>query len=83
MWHPLDATWIPPVWDSEADVLESIRFMYTTGNYSCDCNRKQFIQYAKQKRRYIKAPCGDTLVLDTLAVRTPSGRMVDLLRKEA
>ena len=37
--HPLSASRIDPCWSSEADVVQTILWQYTEGNYGCDCNR--------------------------------------------
>lgn len=76
--HPLTAEFISPTWDSEAEILRTIEFMYTDGNYACDCNRKLFLARAKQQPEPVEDRCGDTLKIKSLRVLTPDGRDLDL-----
>ena len=69
------------VWDSEEDVFDTMRFIWTDGNYSCDCNRGDFIaRTAGLPDPDLK--CGHTLALITLTAIRPNGTEVDLACSE-
>lgn len=84
---PLTADQIPPGWEDEADLLHTMRYMFTEGNYACDCNRRMFLDQAAQK--YLETeedeedgedpyPCGQTLILESLTVIRPDGSEIAL-----
>lgn len=76
-WHPLTAKRSEPLWESEDNLLRSIEFMFTAGNYSCDCNLKDFIDNAHQ----IKVSgneCGNTMKIKTLTAIRPDGSECEL-----
>ena len=66
----LTATPIPPTWNTEEDLLGTMRFMYLAGNYSCDCNKSLFLARAHQSDQE-DLPCGDTMQLRRLTVIRP------------
>jgi hypothetical protein len=69
------------LWDSEEDVFDTMRFIWTDGNYSCDCNRGTFIaRTAGLPDPDLK--CGYTLALITLTAIRPNGAEVDLACSE-
>ena len=47
--HPLNATPIPPTWESEDHLISTTVFMFTEGNYACECNLKAFLDRAHQR----------------------------------
>lgn len=64
-----------------------MRYMFTEGNYACDCNRRMFLDQAAQK--YLETeedeedgedpyPCGQTLILESLTVIRPDGSEIAL-----
>lgn len=67
---PLDAVLIPPTWDDEADLFSSMEFMFTEGNYACDCNLGDFIARAHHEPDP-NMPCGETLDLIRLTAIRP------------
>lgn len=73
---PLSASLIKPTWPSEDELLRSMVFMFTGGNYSCDCNRLNFLDDAHQRPRKAGNDCGDTLVLQRLTAIRPDASEV-------
>ena len=71
---PLTAQWIPPIWDTEEEVLDGIRYQYLEGNESCDCNKLMSLARSLQQADLIETPCGDTVTIQRLTVRCPDGR---------
>lgn len=69
---PLDATLIPPTWESEEDLFGTILFMFTEGNYDCDCNLGDFLARAAGEDD-VDLPCGNTIRLSRLSVIRPDG----------
>jgi hypothetical protein len=78
--HPLDAMRIQPGWDDEHDLLRTIRWMFTEGNYGCDCNRKLFLDRAHQQEgdESWEYPCGDTMMIERITVIRPDGSEVEV-----
>lgn len=70
--HPLTATPIKPTWESEEDLIRTMVFSYTEGNYSCDCNRKAFLADAAQED-HEDDDCGDEIQLERLTLIRPDG----------
>jgi hypothetical protein len=70
--HPLSAYKINPIYDNENDLIRNIVYMFTEGNYSCDCNLAAFIAQAHQ-RDDPNMPCGDTIELKRLTLIRPDG----------
>ena len=73
--YPLDAYRLEPSWHDEADLLETIEYMFTEGNYSCDCNLRLFVARANRALEE-DFPCGDELDLVELTVITPKGEEI-------
>ena len=48
--------------------LEGIEFIFTEGNYACDCNRRAMINYAYD-HILPELPCGDKIKLLSLKVK--------------
>jgi len=69
--HPLTAKVIQPTWENEVGLLKSILFIYTKGNYSCDCNRRIMCAQAEQKPEPGDNPCGNEFTLKRLTVIRP------------
>lgn len=80
--HPLSAFRIGCEWESEADLLNTMRFMYLHGNYSCDCNRLLSLARSKQQDEPENTPCGNTLRLKRLTAIRPDGSEVILWEGE-
>jgi hypothetical protein len=70
---PLSAYRIKPLYDTEADLFDNMRFMYTDGNWSCDCNKTLFWCRSQQLSEPDESVCGDTMVLAKLTVIRPDG----------
>lgn len=79
---PLSAERIQPTWESEEDVLSGMVFMYTDGNYSCDCNKTLFWCRSQQLEEPEHPPCGDTMVLAKLTAIRPDGSEVEIWKAE-
>ena len=68
---PINADLIRPAWSSEDELIDSIVYMYTKGNYSCDCNRSLFIARAYQEDEPNNVNCGHTIELERLTLIRP------------
>ena len=78
---PLDADRMQCGYDNEQELFEGIEFMFTEGNYSCDCNRRLFLARAHQQDDPGDGednPCGDTMILERLTAIRPDGSEVIL-----
>lgn len=73
----LEIAWNKPVWEDEEDLLHSIHWAFTEGNYSCDCNLKSFLDQSEQLDSD-EYSCGDTLVIASLIVVRPDGSEIVL-----
>lgn len=71
--HPLTAQSIAPPFASEQDLFDSLRHQFLEGNYSCDCNRRTFLDQATGVTASIEHPCGHTLTLQSLTAIRPDG----------
>jgi hypothetical protein len=71
-WSPLTATRIGCLYENEAAVFEAMQYMYTQGNYSCDCN-KTLAWCRSQQREEPETVCGNTMTLATLTAIRPDG----------
>ncbi len=70
---PLGARQIPCGYDTDTDVIETVRFMFTEGNLSCDCNLFDMLDDANQRPRSGGLrPCGDSLSPVGLSVLRPN-----------
>lgn len=58
---PLSASRIPPGYEGEEDLAGLVVYQFREGNYSCDCNLRDFLADAAQKPRPL-TECGDELV---------------------
>ena len=73
----LDATLILPPWNTEAELFASMVWMYTEGNYSCDCNKALFLARAYQQPEPKDTPCNDTMpVMRLTAIRPDASEVV-------
>jgi hypothetical protein len=68
---------MPPAFCSEEDLLTNIRYLFTEGDYSCDCNLRRFLDAAHQQETG-ESECGETLAVTSLSVRAPDGRMIPI-----
>ena len=75
---PPGADRIPPPYSSEEDVFSTIIYAFTSGNFSCDCNERDFLDRAHQ-RPMKDYRCGDELTIQHLAIECPDGRRRTLL----
>ena len=75
---PLGAERIPSHYTDEQDLLDRMEFMYTKGNYACDCNRLAFIAVAQREEPPEDIPCAHTLKLSRLTAIRPDGSEVEL-----
>jgi hypothetical protein len=48
-------------WDEYRNADYQVIYMYTEGNYSCDCNRSDFI--AQREEGFPEMDCGDSITL--------------------
>lgn len=70
--YPLDSSWIKPTYNNKEDMVNNIIFMFTEGNFSCDCNLADFLADSKQEER-IDLKCGKTLKVRELILIKPDG----------
>ena len=73
LWTKLDASRIEPRWDDEDDLFSTMVYMYTEGNYSCDCNKSLFWLRSQQMDEENELDCGDTMELLRLTAIKPMG----------
>jgi len=67
---PLNAQYILPRYTDENDLIDKIIYMFTEGNYACDCNLNHFLDDAAQlPRREVK--CGDEILIKKLTIIRP------------
>lgn len=69
---PISAQEIPPCWETEEDLVESMIYQFVEGNYACDCNAMMFIAEAYQEES-VDFECGETLQLERLTLLRPDG----------
>lgn len=72
--HPLTAGRIRPTYEDEDDVLVNILYMFTEGDFSCDCNKALFLADALQEERPENYPCGDSMKIKKMLVKCPDER---------
>ena len=68
--QPLDASYIPPTYESEQELFDNMEWMYLQGNYSCDCNKKLFLATSRQEE-CLNDECGDTMEIEKLTAIRP------------
>ena len=72
--QPLSATWQRPTYINEEELISCIIYMFTDGNYSCDCNKLLFLARASnQNEEEVDACCDDTLPIKQLTLVKPDG----------
>jgi hypothetical protein len=69
----LDAILVRPPWDTEADLFDTMVYIYTEGSYSCDCNKMFCLcrAYQKPRPKGKKIQCGNTMPLRRLTAIRP------------
>lgn len=67
---PLNALISQPPYENESEIFQSMEFMYTEGNYSCDCNKKLFLAYSRNED-IEDVECGDKIILKRLTAIRP------------
>lgn len=72
---PLESTHIKPSWENEDDLIRTIEYQFLEGNYSCDCNKRAFLDQAHQ-REDKDYECGDVLSIKEMTIITPDGREI-------
>lgn len=79
---PLNALRTEPNWENADDVEHSIWYLFTEGNYCCDCNRQLLLDYAHQTQLpdEWEPSCGETIELLRLTMIRPDGseKIIDL-----
>lgn len=79
---PLNASRLAPIYESEAHLFENMVFMYTEGNYACDCNKLLFWCRAHRQAEPEEVICGDMMTLKRLTAIRPDGSEVVLWTSE-
>lgn len=76
--HPLNTAPIKPAWESEEDLFNTAEYMFTEGNYSCDCNKNLFLADAAQESSAWDHDndCGDKIKLKRLTAIRPNSTEV-------
>jgi hypothetical protein len=54
--------------DLNEEYIDSQEYMWTEGNFSCDCNKRLCMLRALGEDDTDAGPCGDTIVLERLTV---------------
>ena len=72
---------IAPPFASERELFDSLRHQFLKGNYSCDCNRRTFLDEAAGVTASIEHPCGQSLTLQSLTAIRPDGTECSLYAK--
>lgn len=62
--------------DTEERVISGSAYMYTEGNYSCDCDKMFFAGYSEQE-----LDCGDSISYEELWLVRKDGTKIDLLKE--
>ncbi len=78
---PLDAHRMQGGYESEQELFEGILYMFTEGNYACDCNMALFLARSKQQDAPEDEdnPRGCTIELKRLTAIRPDGSELVLL----
>lgn len=80
-WHPLDAHRTEPLYETADDVFHAVSYMFTEGNYCCDCNLRMFMdrangcekEYDDDDPNGDPYPCGHTMKIKRLSLIHPDG----------
>ena len=64
--------------DDEEDIVYKSTYLYSEGNYSCDCNK---IEFAGLLREDEQGVCGDTIKYEELWLVREDGKRIDLLKE--
>jgi hypothetical protein len=73
----LGAPLIPPIWDTESELFETMVWMFTDGDFSCDCNKRSSLAQAYQQPGPDTVVCGDTMPVKRLtAIRPDASKVV-------
>lgn len=67
----LDASPIPPTYESEEGLFRNMEYMYFEGSYSCDCNKLLFLARANQEKELVDSQCGGTMPIERLTAIRP------------
>lgn len=70
---PLTASRIGCIYTHEQDLFDNMIYMYTKGNYSCDCNKTLSWCRSQQLEEPSETRCGDTMELKQLTAIRPDG----------
>jgi hypothetical protein len=75
---PLNAKRIEPYAEDEEFLAESVKFMFSEGNYACDCNRAIFLARARQEAEPEEPECGESAAFEIakLTLIRPDGSEV-------
>jgi hypothetical protein len=67
-------------YDEPEEMLRSADYMWTDGNYSCDCNRLLFIdrQYFDEDASWDRYRCGKAITLISLSLESAEGTVKHL-----
>lgn len=68
---PLNSQPIPATFDGEEELISAELYLWTEGNYSCDCNLSRFIAEAYGRPKPENPKCGNTIKLKNLALIRP------------
>lgn len=78
----LDAQLITPPFKDETELLDTIKYAYLDGNYSCDCNKRLSLDQAYQLPEQENYPCGDEIMIFRLTVIRPDASEIVLYQRE-
>ena len=68
LFDPARAEPVDVIDEIDPESADNQDFMWTEGNYACDCNKRLFIARARKEKEPELNPCGDSIRLERLAV---------------
>ena len=64
--------------DDEEDIVYKSTYLYSEGNYSCDCNKSEFAGLLREDEQGV---CGDMIKYEELWLVREDGKRIDLLKE--
>lgn len=85
-WRMISGRWTTP-FDSERELIYQLWWIYTEGNWSCDCNLAAdkdkalglFNGFWDEEKDCKKYPCGESLLAKSLVAVRPDGSELQII----